>query len=507
MRTKNSFKNLTINFISQITNMLLMFICRTIFIQYLATEYLGLNGLFSNILNILNLSELGVGSAIIVTLYKPLADKDQNRTAKLMNFYASFYRVVGIFVLLVGLILLPFLNVLVKTDTIISNLNIIYLLFLFNSASSYFFSYKRTLFTADQKEYINILNISIFRITAYILQIIVLIVTKNYILYLLCDIFCSVTSNVFISIKANKMYPFLIKNKEKLEKDEKKKLYKNAYAMMSHKLGNVVINNTDNILISSILGTVYVGLYSNYLLIIAMVSTYARMAFTAPSASLGNYIVTKDKNESHGLYNTFFLLGFWIYGFCFICFFILLNPFINLWIGDKFLLPTALVFVISLNFFIFGIFSISGSFVANSGLYTKTKFKPWVMAIINLICSVALLKLIGLIGVFIGTLTSYILIDSWVDPFVLFKYFFKIKLSKYYKMLLTHFSILSIAFVSTYFLSVLTNNFILKMLICILIPNAIFLIIYFRTKDFKYIVNIFKGLIKIKGKYGRARRM
>ena len=265
-RLTNTIRNTVVGFAAQLIVILLNYINRTIFIYYLGAEYLGLSGLFSNILSMLSLAELGIGVAISFSLYKPLEENDIRKTKALMNFYQLAYRIIGIVILILGLCLIPFLDVLIKDKPDIPHFTLIYVLFLSNTVVSYFFTYKRSLLSADQKEYLNSVNRTFFAVIQCVGQFFVLMLTKNYLLYLIVVVACTLGSNVVISYQCDKRYPYLRKNTEKLSKDETKELLKYVMAQLSHKVGGIVVSGTDNILTTSLVsgGLVIVGLYSNY---------------------------------------------------------------------------------------------------------------------------------------------------------------------------------------------------------------------------------------------------
>ena len=269
MRTKNSIINLVVALIGQLTGIIISFFARLIFIRLLGSEYLGLNGLFTNILTILSLAELGIGSAIIFSLYKPLAQNNKSVIKSLMNLYKVTYRIIGITIIILGFIFLPFYKYLINDIPQIPYLDLIFLMFVLNTAVSYFFSYKKSLIICDQKRYITIIYKYFYYFLLNFIQIIILLLTKNYLLYLVIQIFFTIIENISLSHKANKLYPYLKeKNIEPLNKDIKKEIKRNISAMMRHKLGGMVVNSTDNILISKFIGLTAVGIYSNYYLII-----------------------------------------------------------------------------------------------------------------------------------------------------------------------------------------------------------------------------------------------
>ena len=267
-RTRNSVRNLSYALIGQGLGFVISFVARIFFIRILGSEYLGLNGLFTNVLTILSLAELGVGEAITFSLYKPLAENDTKKCIMLMQLYKKVYTVIGCAILLIGVSLTPFLPLVIKNMPDIPYINLIYILFVVNTAVSYFFSYKRNLIIADQKKYIATFYRYLAHAIFTFLEIIFLIITKNYIVYLFIMIAATLADNIMVSRKADKMYKFLKTEKQvPLDKESKDSIIKNTRAMMMHKVGNVVVNSTDNILLSMFVSLESVGLYSNYFFI------------------------------------------------------------------------------------------------------------------------------------------------------------------------------------------------------------------------------------------------
>lgn len=488
MRFKNSLKNLSASFLSQIFIMMLTFICRTIFIKLLSAEYLGLSGLFTNILSVLSLSELGIGNAIIVHLYKPIAEHDEITISRYMNFYAVAYRVIGIVILAFGVISTPFLPFLVNTDVDIPNLNIIYFLYIANTAVSYFCAYKRTILTVDQKEYINTINRNVFTLIQNVLQIIVLLLTRNYIFYVTTMVACTLFSNIRISVIADKMYPYLRANKqERLGKAQIIDLLKSLKAILYYKLGNTIINSTDNILISTILGVYFVGLYSNYSMIVGVVTTFALMIFSACSASLGNYNASESGENVHFIFRVMTLLSIWVYGVASICFACLFQPFIKLWIGEKYLLDTVTMSLVVIAFFLKGVISVSGTFIDITKLFIRTRMVPILMAIINIVVSIVAAKIIGLAGIFLGTIVSYCITQLWINPFILCKYRFGVSFKSYVFFFVTCVTLVVVAFVFTHYLISFTENFVVKTIICAIVPNLLLTLALLKTDEFRYI--------------------
>ena len=495
MRSANSFKNLFVSVVAQIITLLVSFVSRTIFVKVLTTEYLGLSGLFSNILSVLSLSELGIGNAIIINLYKPLAEKDEIAVSKYMNFYAKAYRLIGILILIFGFISTPFLQYIVKTDDSIPNLRLIYFLFVLNSAVSYFFASKRTIFTVDQKEYVNTINRNMFLLVQNLIQIIVLMLTQSYIMYICIMVLCTFSSNLHISILADKQYPYLRNKQVALNKIEIKDLTKSMKAIMLHKVGNVLINSTDNLIISMMLGVYWVGMYSNYSMVVGMVTTFALIVFAACSASIGNINAVESSEKVYSVFRTMTFLSLWIYGFCSISFVCLFQPFITVWIGNDYLLDMTTVIVIVIAFFLKGIIGVTSTFLDVTKLFLNTRWVPLLTATINLAVSVLAVAYFGLAGVFGGTIVSYLLTMVWINPFMLYKSGFNKKFREYIGFIVPRIILIFIAGFITYFLTIHVDYFVVQILICIVVPNMIMLITWGNTSEFKYISNIIRNLL------------
>lgn len=299
MRIQNSLKNILFGLSGQIISIGMGFVVRTVFIYTLGIEYLGVDGLFTSILLMFSLANLGFDTAIIYSLYRPLAEKDIYKIQALMNLYQKAYRLIGVVVLLLGLSLLPFLDYLVNADTMIKDINIIYLLFLISSVSSYYFVYKQSIIIADQSNYIISKIHTLFIIISNALQIVLLIIISDYIVVLIVQLTLKVIENVYIANKANKLYPFLKeKNNAKLSKADRREFFENLYSLLLYKISGVVINATDNIIISKFIGIIWVGVYSNYLLILNTLNTLLGYLFYSITASVGNLNVKENAEKN-----------------------------------------------------------------------------------------------------------------------------------------------------------------------------------------------------------------
>ena len=504
-RTINSIRNIKYAVIGQVFALFISFFARMFFVKILGSEYLGLNGLFTNIISVLSVVELGIGPAIIFSLYKPLAENDIPKIKALMNLYQRAYITIGIIIFILGSLLTPLLPFIIKDIPDIPHIQLIYLMFVTNAAISYFFSYKRSLIIADQKRYIATAYRYGFFAILNIVQIIVLIITKNFIFYLGVQIFFTLLENILVSKRADRLYPYLrTPNKEKLDDDTKKIISRNVKAMLSHKIGGIIVNGTGNLLISKFVGVIAVGLYSNYYLIISALNLVFNLLFQSITASVGNLGVTQTRQRTYFIFNSLNLAGFWGIGFTAICLFNLFNPFINLWLGEEYLFQLEIVFLIVLNFYLNGMRRNVLTFKEALGLYWYDRYKPFFEVVINFIVSIVLVQEIGIIGIFIGSAISTLTTCFWVEPYILFKYGFKISSLSYFKRYTYYTFILLISGLTTWFICYNINGgsliaFLIKLLICIIVPNVFFSIAFWKTPEFKYLINILQSVLNRKG--------
>lgn len=499
-RTSNSIRNIKYAVVGQAVGLVISFFTRTIFVQILSVEYLGLNGLFSNILSMLSFAELGVGTAITYSLYKPLADKNEVKIKTLMRLYQQAYTAIGVTIAALGVTLTPFLEFLIKDMPDIPYIREIYLMFVANSVISYFFSYRRSLIIADQMRYIVTVYHYGFYVGLNIAQILILLVTHNYILYIGLQLLNTLLENIILSHKAGKLFPFIKgKSKESLDAKEKSTIVRNVKAMMLHKIGDIVVLGTDNLLLSKFIGIVVVGMYSNYLMITNALNTVFGLMFQALTASIGNLSITDTKERTKFIFSCIDFIGFWIYSFASISLVNLFNPFIRLWLGEEYLFSMPLVLLIITNFYLTGMRKSVITFRDALGLYWYDRYKPLFEAGINLMVSIILVRQIGTEGIFIGTAVSTLTTCFWVEPYMLYKHGFKSSAIPYFVRYVQYTSLMLLAGGATWFACSLFNGtdltaFIGKMVMCVFAPNAIFIAAFWRRKEFRYLLGVFKPI-------------
>ena len=501
-RTANALKNAKITFIVQIVNIVMNFISRTIFIKILGKEYLGVNGLFTNILTVLSFAELGIGNAIIYSMYKPIAEDNKEKIKALMNFYKKAYYIIGTIVAIAGILVIPFLKYIIKdAPNIKENLILIYMLFLINTSLSYFFTYKKSIISANQKEFIINYYKMVFTIIQNVSQIVILLVTKNFILYLIIQIICTFLNNFTVSKKADKLYNYIKdKDQEELSPKEKKSILTNIKSMALYKFGSVILNGTDNIIISSMIGVTTVGIYSNYTLIISAITSIIGQVLNAFTASVGNLNAVGTKKQQERVLYELLFVSIVIYGFCSGALFTLIGPFIRLWIGEEYLLSTWTLFSIILHFYINGIQVAAYTYRNTMGLFNKGKYAPAIAAVINIVLSIVLGKYIGLTGIFLATSISRLATTTWLDPYLIFKYKIDSKLIKYFKKYINYTLVVALNIVSCQivFNNIKTNgigSLIIKATLYVIITSIIYFAFFYKTEEFKGLKERFKKMM------------
>jgi O-antigen/teichoic acid export membrane protein len=484
------------------------FIARKIFVMFLSIEYLGLSGVVSNFLTMLSLAELGFGAAISYSLYKPLAFGETYKIQALMKLYRKAYRIIGALVLLMGFAFTPFLHMLMNEVPDIPHLYSIYWLYVINSGSSYFLGYKRAVIVADQKSYINSIYMYGFQILKHALQIVILILTRNYILFLVVLLACTVGENLAITVRVNALYPYLKeKTDASLTRDEKGKIKRNIFALTFHKIGGVLVNGTDNIILVRFVNLASAGLYANYTLLQGSVGGIVGLIYSSITASIGNLSAERGSEGSKALFDELNFISAWIYGFTALCLYFLCNPFISLWLGRAYLFPKSVVFVIVFNYYLTGMRRPVLAFKDSLGLFWYDRYKALLQAGINLVVSVLLARKYGVIGVLIGSSASTLATCFWIEPYVVFRFGFDKPLARYFFQYLGYTGVTLVAGLATFAcLSLITLpntiiRFTVSLLAVIIVPNLVYLLFFHRLSLFRETLAILKRMEK-SGKKG-----
>lgn len=496
-RIKNTGKNIIFSFAFQFLKILLVFINRIIFVRVLGVAFLGVNGLFTNILTFLSLADLGMSTAMMYSLYEPLAKKDEKKIIDYLDYFKRAYRIIAFCIFALGIFLIPFLKFIVNLPDDMPDIYIYYILLLINTVSSYLFIYQTTLVSADQKNYILNKYDIIFQFVLFILQTLALLLTKNFAFYLIAQIICTVFSNIVKVSISKKMYPYLKKNNsQQLSVKEKKKIHNNVFSLFFYKLGGIITTNTDNILISIFVGTISVGYYSNYYTIVASITTFLSMIFNAVKASLGNYIVKRKKQEHYHMFEILEVYNFWLVCFCSICFLVLIPDFIRICFGEDYVLSFSLLVWVVLYFYVSNVRQTIWAYRETTGIFNKTKYIALVTAFLNLVISIIFGYFWGLEGIIFATSLAHLCYSWWKEPLIIFRDYFHKSPKIYYINYIKRFSVFllisAITFGIVYLIDIsnIYLLFLVKMIISATVPILLLILLYRNSDAMKYLKNI-----------------
>lgn len=501
-RIKHVQLNIIFGNVGNVVTLLMAFVSRTVFINTLGSVYLGVNGLFTNVLGILSFAELGIGSALNFSLYKPIAENDAEKVKSLMRIYKVCYRTIAVVVAILGLILLPFIGNLVSSEAQFDHLQIYYLIFLFNTVSSYFITYKYSYVTARQEEYVIAKVNTVATIIIYSVQVLALLLFGNFLAYLLIQSGLQLLQKIVTVNYLDKKYPILSeKNVKPLPKKDRDGIISNVKALIIHKIGDACVNQTDNILISVMTSTSAVGLVSNYTILNDMVAKFTNTIFNSFTASFGNLIAKENKHKQREILEVYNFVGYWIYGFVFIAFVTLAQSFIELWIGRDMQIDNLTMLLYFASIYLAGQTFTVYNFKVAAGIFAEDKWYSFIQAVVNLVTSIAAIKMIGLPGVYVGTIISRMVIVI-SRPYVLYKvHFNEIPIKYFTKCMYNAATIAGIAllmhFISTYVLSSVTIvHFIIMTILTAIIPNIIIALINSWRFEEKYILKFVLGKMK-----------
>lgn len=512
MRKRYALKNVVSKALYATIYAVISFVARKIFINSLGDTVLGLNSLMTSILSMLSLMELGVGNAIYFSLYKPLAEGNDAEVNAIMKLYKRLYSYIGMAVGAVGLCILPFIHLLVQKEVGLQTVSMtfvyeVYLIFLADSVMSYFLAYRRNIFSADQKEYM-VTNVNTVVTLGYtFLQIVALLWTKNYFIYLLIKVAATVEMNIYFYAKSYQSYPCLrIKEVQPLSEEYKKNLIKNVKALFMMSLSSFLVYSTDNMLLTYFVGLSSVAIYANYTTIINMVNQTFNTAISSMKSNVGNYLVTESEEQHYQLFKNMFFLNFLITGFTSIGLLTLSNEFIGgIWLSSKYVWPISILIIIVFNNYSRYIIEAAGVFMSGAGLYSPYPlYKYWslIEGLINLAASIFMIKVLnmGVYGVFLGTSIST-LVSTIAVPQVTFKYILKKNLKEYYALYFKYFilTVLFAAISMALFRLLHTGNAFVNIVIGGLISVGVMAVgtiaLFRKTAEFQYLYQMVKGFL------------
>lgn len=489
-RTKNAKLNIIYGYIAQMGILLLSFVGRRVFLHFLSADYLGINGLYTNILTILSLPELGMDTAIIYSLFKPIADDDKALLSCMLRFFKKIYFVIAICIVAVGICLVPFLGYLINSDLPSYDLICYYLLFLLNTTASYFVAYKVALLSAYQEQRIHKLVTLSANFILQILHIIALLIWKNYYVYLVTTVCTTLISNLILNHICNKRHKDIFQTKQEVEFDTKP-IKKHIISVFFYKIGAVLINSTDNILISVLVSTLAVGYYSNYHTVITAVSGFISIISSSLIAGIGNLSAQEKKADQGALFDMMVFVFHTIAAIGLVGFSLLLNNFIILWLGEEYIFDKWTVFIIAFNFYVSNAIAPIWMFREANGLFDRVKFLILIRAAFNIVLSVAFGILWGVFGIILATIVSLVITSFWYEPRIISREVFGRSSFVYWRKQVAYFSETCVSFGLGYLTTMhLGDSFMMlcvKAIILIAMTGGVFLVCNMRTKEYKKI--------------------
>ncbi len=503
-RTKNTLYNAIGGISVKLITLITTFISRTVFLKVLGIQYAGVSSVFTDVLIILSFAELGIGQAITYALYKPIAEGDSFQIKKLMAVYKRIYTTIAFVVFGVGLCLIPFLHYIIKdVPDIVEDIRLIYVLYLGNTACSYLLIYKSTFLTAAQKDYKVSRIKAVIAVLKSIIECVLLLVFRNFIVYLVFSIMVVILQNFIVAKIAEREYPIIKeKSKERLNIEERRKLVSDVRALALYKVSGTVLNGTDSIITSSIMGTGVVGILGNYNLITNNVYSFVMQIFNATSASIGNLVATSTNAHQYKIFKEMLFLCFWIYCFCSTCLWVLFNPFMQIWQGTDRMFSQIVVGLLVADFYIKGVLSPVSQFRTSNGLFVQGKYRPVIMAIINIVVSIILCRAIGIAGIILGTIISRALTQLWYDPWLIYREVFKESVFSYFLTYIFYLILTAVScFASQQLLNVVypKNNIIQLFIglgICIVVSNLVVVLVFHSRTEFKKTIQIIRNVLK-----------
>ena len=494
-RLEKSFKNITLSFGNTMISSLMGFISRTVFIYVLGKEYLGLSGLLMNVLGFLSISELGISTAIGFSLYKPLAENDNRTISMLMSTYRKAYRVIAMVVLVSGIVLYFSLDFFVPPEQQPYGTSVAYFAFLLNTVIGYLLSYKTTLINSDnQGYYLTIINI-IVSVAQTILQILVLLLTHSYVAYLVIQTVCTIAGMVFCNRFITKKYQNIdFYSKEHLEPEIKNQLTRNIGGLIVAKIGDYLVNSTDNLIITKLISLAATGIYSNYLMIRNIINGFISTAFSGITASMGNVVAVESTEKKQELFDALMFVAFFVYSFEAVCFLCLFNTFIgDIWLSKEFVFDSFTVAIIVINNYLTGLRMPLITMKSAAGTYMEDAWIPFAFAGINLAASIVLAKHMGVAGVFLGTIVGSLLTADWYRPVIIYRKVLHTSIRKYYKKYLLYVFLGFLYMGGAYWLCSFVQfpfallNLLVKGIIAATLPLAVNTLLFYKTKEFAMI--------------------
>lgn len=493
-RTKNAGRNILYGSILKIYQILVPFLMRTAMIYLMGAQYLGLNSLFTSVLQVLNLAELGVGSAMVYSMYKPIAEDDTDTICALMALYRRYYRIIGGVILIAGGVITPFIPQLIKMDTVPSDVNV-YILYLLNLGATvityWLFAYKNCLLSAFQREDVSSKISMVSSTITYILQFSVIYFWRNFYAYTVIVLLVGIVNNLITAVVVDRMYPnFHARGKLAIERI--KDINHRVRDLFTSKIGSVVYDSADTIVISAFLGMSTLAVYQNYYFILASISNIVNMIFSACTAGIGNSLVVETKEKNYNDLEKFTFITCWIGGFCAACLLCLYQPFMELWVGKELMLDISVVICFVIYFYVRQINSLLNLYKNASGMWHEDRYRPLAAALANLVLNLILVQFIGIYGIILSTVLAILVVgEPWLLSNLFSCIFERKHMWQYLRGVLYYSVIVFMDCCVCYLLCAMIpiQSLIITLLvrgcICCLVPNILNVIIFQRRTEYK----------------------
>ncbi len=491
-RTKNATRNMLFNLIMRIYNLAVPFLMRTLFIYIMGAQYMGLNSLFVSVIQVLNLAELGVGSAMVYSMYKPLAEDDTPTVCALMRLYKRYYRIIGFVVLALGLCFTPFLHHIVKEELPADvNLYVLYFLNLASTVVTYgLFAYKNCIINANQRNDVNTKITLAVTTATYLLQLTVLLVFRNYYLYICVNIVTNIIANIVTAIVADRMFP-QFQAKGDLPKEMVHSINGRVRDLFTSKLGSVIIHSSDTVVISAFLGLTALTQFQNYYFIMTSIVGFLSVIYSSMTSIIGNSIVAETKEKNYRDFRILLFLIAWIAVVCTACFLCLYQPFMELWMGKDLMLEFGIVICFCSYFFVFEINKILNLYKDASGMWHSDRFRPLILSFMNLGLNLATVKTFGLYGIILSSVLPVLFVGyPWLTINLCREIFGLKKMKSIFLKIVIYLGVAAMISAVTYFVCSLITlplipTLLVRAVICAIIPNLLLLTLFIRTADFR----------------------
>lgn len=470
---------------------ILPFIMRTAMVYSLGVEYLGLNSLFTSVLQVLNMAELGVGSAMVFSMYRPIAEDDDGRICSLMKLYRLYYRIIGAVVLAAGLILLPFIPNLIEGD-VPSDINI-YWLYLLNLAATvltyWLFAYRNSILQAHQRNDV-VSKVTILTDTLkYGLQLAAIFLLSNYYYYVIAMLVSQIAANIMTAVASKRLYP-QFSPRGKLPKDQVREINNRIRDLFTSKVGGTIVISADTIVVSAFLGLTVLAVYQNYYFILTAIIGIVAILFKACMAGIGNSLIVETKEKNYGDFKKFTFITVWVAGFCTSCLLCLYQPFMRIWVGEELLLEHTAVICFCIYFFIYEINQLLNTYKDAGGIWHEDRFRPLVTGLANLAMNLIMVQFWGIYGVLLSTVLSMLLVGMpWILHNLFSTLFERSRMQDYLRHLLLYTAVSAAACTVTGALCHLVAlgdwaTLIIRGVMCCVIPNAVFFLAYRKLPEF-----------------------